>query len=74
MRASETSNQGRDKTAFGIIVDGSTLVKLAWNRTPSAELASATVAGPATTVLIMVRDSKRFTKSRGLGFGRFLSC
>lgn len=51
--------------------DGSTLVKLAWKRTPSAEFASATVPGAATTVQIMVKDSKRFAATGGWGFGRF---
>ena len=52
--------------------DGSTLVKLAWKRTPSAEFASATVPGAATTVQIMVKDSKRFAATGGWGFGRFI--
>ena len=52
--------------------DGSTLVKLAWKRTPSAEFASATVPGDATTVQIMVKDSKRFAATGGWGFGRFI--
>lgn len=52
--------------------DGSTLVKLAWKRTPSAEFASATVPGAATTVQVMVKDSKRFAATGGWGFGRFI--
>jgi len=52
--------------------DGSTLVKLAWKRTRSAEFASATVPGDATTVQIMVKDSKRFAATGGWGFGRFI--
>lgn len=52
--------------------DGSTLVKLAWKRSPSAEFASATVPGAATTVQIMVKDSKRFAATGGWGFGRFI--
>ncbi len=52
--------------------DGSTLVKLAWKRTPSAEFESATVPGDATTVQIMVKDSKRFATTGGWGFGRFI--
>ena len=52
--------------------DGSMLVKLAWKRTPSAEFASATVPGAATTVQIMVKDSKRFAATGGWGFGRFI--
>lgn len=52
--------------------DGSTLVKLAWKRTPSAEFASATVPGDATTVQLMVKDAKRFAATGGWGFGRFI--
>lgn len=52
--------------------DGSKLVKLAWKRTPSAEFASATVPGAATTVQMMVKDSKRFATTGGWGFGRFI--
>jgi hypothetical protein len=52
--------------------DGSILVKLAWKRTPSAEFTSATVPGDATTVQIMVKDSKRFAATGGWGFGRFI--
>lgn len=52
--------------------DRSTLVKLAWKRSPSAEFASATVPGAATTVQIMVKDSKRFAATGGWGFGRFI--
>lgn len=52
--------------------DGSTLVKLAWKHTPSAEFVSATVPGAATTVQIMVKDSKRFAATGGWGFGRFI--
>lgn len=47
-------------------------MKLAWKRTPSAEFASATVPGAATTVQIMVKDSKRFASTGGWGFGRFI--
>jgi hypothetical protein len=52
--------------------EGAILVKLAWKRTPSAEFASATVPGDATTVQIMVKDSKRFATTGGWGFGRFI--
>lgn len=52
--------------------DGSTLVKLAWKRAPSAEFASATVPGAATTVHVMVKDSKSFATTGGWGFGRFI--
>jgi len=52
--------------------DGSTLVKLVWKRAPSAEFASATVPGAATTVHVMVKDSKSFATTGGWGFGRFI--
>lgn len=53
--------------------DGSILVKLAWKRVPSGEFAPASVPGPATTVQIMVKDSKRFAATGGWGFGRFVN-
>lgn len=52
--------------------DGSILVKLAWKRVPSAEFAPASVPGPATTVQVMVKDSKKFAATGGWGFGRFV--
>ena len=53
--------------------DGSILVKLAWKRVPSAEFAPASVPGAATTVQVMVKDSKRYRDSGGWGFGRFIN-
>jgi hypothetical protein len=52
--------------------DGTVLVKLAWKRVPSAEFPSATVPGAATTVQVMVKDSRRYAASGGWGFGRFI--
>lgn len=52
--------------------DGAILVKLAWKRTPSAEFESATVPGAATTVQVMVKDSKKYAATGGWGFGRFI--
>jgi Cytochrome P460 len=52
--------------------DGSVLVKLAWKREPSSEVAGAFVPGHATTVQIMVKDSKRYASTGGWGFGRFI--
>ncbi|WP_426284624.1 cytochrome P460 family protein [Luteibacter sp. E-22] len=52
--------------------DGTILVKLAWKRTPSKEFASATVPGAATTVQVMVKDSKKYASTGGWGFGRFV--
>ena len=53
--------------------DGAILVKLAWKRQPSAEFAPAFVPGAATTVQIMVKDTKRYAASGGWGFGRFVN-
>lgn len=52
--------------------DGSILVKLAWKHVPSAEFATAFVPGAATTVQVMVKDSKRYASTGGWGFGRFI--
>lgn len=52
--------------------DGAMLVKLAWKRQRSAEFPPATVPGSATTVQVMVKDSKRYASSGGWGYGRFV--
>ncbi|MCJ2116301.1 MULTISPECIES: cytochrome P460 family protein [unclassified Methylobacterium] len=52
--------------------DGTVLVKLAWERMPSTEFASATVPGRATTVQVMVKNTKRYAATGGWGFGRFI--
>jgi hypothetical protein len=58
--------------------DGAVIAKLAWKHVPSAEddLAlghpQAFVAGHATTVQIMVKDSKKYAATGGWGFGRFI--
>jgi hypothetical protein len=52
--------------------DGAILAKLAWRRTPSNEFAQAFVPGAATTVQFMVKDSKKYAATVGLGFGRFI--
>lgn len=52
--------------------DGTVLVKLAWKRVPSAEFATAFVPGAATTVQVMVKDSKKYAATGGWGFGRFI--
>jgi hypothetical protein len=52
--------------------DGSVLVKLAWKHKPSPEFAPAYVPGAATTVQVMVKDSKKYASSGGWGFGRFV--
>ncbi|WP_428662039.1 cytochrome P460 family protein [Reyranella sp.] len=52
--------------------DGAILAKLAWKREPSSEFPGAFVPGHATTVQIMVKDSKRYASTGGWGFGRFV--
>lgn len=53
--------------------DGTVLVKLAWKRVQSSEFAPASVPGAATTVQVMVKDSKRYARTGGWGFGRFVN-
>ncbi|MGP9812674.1 cytochrome P460 family protein [Rhodopseudomonas sp. NSM] len=52
--------------------DGTVLVKLAWKRIPSSEFEPASVPGAATTVQVMVKDSRKFAGTGGWGFGRFV--
>ena len=52
--------------------DGTILVKLAWKHVQSTEFAPAYVPGAATTVQVMVKDSKRYPDTGGWGFGRFI--
>jgi hypothetical protein len=52
--------------------DGAMLAKLAWKQVPSSEFEGAFVPGHATTVQIMVKDSKRYASTGGWGFGRFI--
>jgi hypothetical protein len=42
--------------------DGTILVKRAWKRKQSPEFAAATIPGPATTVQVMVKDSKNMPR------------
>ena len=53
--------------------DGSILAKLAWKRIPSPEFEPASIPGAATTVQIMVKDSKKYAATGGWGFGRFIN-
>jgi hypothetical protein len=53
--------------------DGTVLAKLAWKHVPSSEFAPASVPGAATTVQIMVKDSKKYASTGGWGFGRFIN-
>src|SRR5712671_2948389 len=43
--------------------DGAMLAKLAWKHVPSAEFDGAFDPGPATTVQIMVKDSKKYAST-----------
>lgn len=52
--------------------DGTVLVKLAWKQIQSPEYEPASVPGAATTVQIMVKDSKKYASTGGWGFGRFI--
>ncbi|MCJ9700702.1 MULTISPECIES: cytochrome P460 family protein [unclassified Bradyrhizobium] len=52
--------------------DGTILVKRAWKRKQSLEFASATIPGAATTVQVMVKDSRKYAATGGWGFGRFV--
>jgi hypothetical protein len=53
--------------------DGTVLVKLAWKRVQSTESPPAYVPGQATTVQVMVKDSKKYASTGGWGFGRFVN-
>jgi hypothetical protein len=52
--------------------DGTILVKLAWKHVPVEGLEGAFVTGSATTVQVMVKDTKRYASTGGWGFGRFI--
>jgi hypothetical protein len=52
--------------------DGAVLAKLAWKHVQSPEFAPASVPGAATTVQIMVKNSKKYASTGGWGFGRFV--
>jgi hypothetical protein len=52
--------------------DGTVLVKLAWRHMQSPDFKSASVPGDATTVQVMVKDSKRYASTGGWGYGRFV--
>ncbi|MCC8946789.1 cytochrome P460 family protein [Bradyrhizobium sp. Arg62] len=52
--------------------DGTVLVKLAWKRKPVDGLNGAFIAGPATTVQVMVKDAAKYASTGGWGFGRFV--
>lgn len=48
------------------------LVKLAWKHEPSPDFAPASIPGAATTVQVMVKDSRRYAATGGWGYGRFV--
>jgi hypothetical protein len=52
--------------------DETVLVKLAWKRRQSPEFEPASVPGVATTVQVMVKDSRKYAATGGWGFGRFV--
>jgi hypothetical protein len=53
--------------------DGTVLTKLAWKHVQSPEFAPASIPGAATTVQVMVKDSKKYAATGGWGFGRFIN-
>ena len=59
--------------------DGTILAKVAWKHVPSVQdngalgKFQAFVPGRATTVQIMLKDSKRYASTGGWGFGRFIN-
>jgi hypothetical protein len=53
--------------------DGTVLAKLAWKHVQSAEFEHASVPAAATTVQIMVKNSKKYASTGGWGFGRFVN-
>ncbi|CAA2109952.1 cytochrome P460 family protein [Variovorax paradoxus] len=52
--------------------DGTVLTKLAWKHVQSPEFEPASIPGMATTVQVMVKDSKKYAATGGWGFGRFI--
>lgn len=53
--------------------DGTVLVKLAWKHVQSPEFEPASIPGAATTVQVMVKDSRKYASTGGWGFGRFIN-
>jgi hypothetical protein len=53
--------------------DGTVLVKMGWKHVQSAESPAAYVPGAASTVQVMVKDSKKYASTGGWGFGRFVN-
>lgn len=55
--------------------DGAVLAKPAWKRVRSPEFEPASIPGAATTVQIIVKDSKKYASAStgGWGFGWFIN-
>ncbi|WP_116810072.1 cytochrome P460 family protein [Steroidobacter cummioxidans] len=53
--------------------DGAVLIKLAWQHVQSPDFKSASIPGDATTVQVMVKNSKRYAATGGWGYGRFIA-
>jgi len=53
--------------------DGTVLVKLAWKHRQSPDFAPASIPGEATTVQVMVKDSRKYARTGGWGYGRFVN-
>jgi hypothetical protein len=56
-----------------VFPDGTILVKLAWKHIASPDFEPASIPGAATTVQVMVKDSKKYASTGGWGFGRFIA-
>jgi len=52
--------------------DGTTLAKLEWKRVASTEFPGAFVPGATVQIEFMVKDSVKYEKTGGWGFGRFI--
>lgn len=52
--------------------DGTILAELAWKHVQSPDFEPASVPGAATTLQLMVKDSKKYATTGGWGFGRFI--
>ena len=53
--------------------DGAILAKLEWKRVESTEFKSAFIPGDQVQIEFMVKNSKRYEKTGGWGFGRFIN-
>ena len=47
-------------------------MKLAWKHEQSPDFAPASIPGAATTVQVMVKDSRKYASTGGWGYGRFI--